>query len=280
MDTKSINEYLEKIIPPTIALLITTLLSVGIGVYLEKFKSRLVFLKYKLFFNALGTTIQNEFWGNIEVLYMGRQTNHLSFVTVEMTNDSNIDLEGVNIDVWVDRDSQFLGHNGFYEELGNSILLEKNYYSYYTQVVQKNQDDMELREVDPEHRTPTQLADEINWILTNKKFHLPIFNRHSSIRINLLTENFKGGPPQVKVSVLHKSVRLITQQDKTEENKRLGVNIITWGLLSFLIGVWIVQRIYSDATIPIIIIAILGVLYLLFGFFIYRLIKFIKYLMA
>jgi len=280
MDPQSINEYLEKLLPPTIALLITALISVVIGIYLEKFKARLVFLKYRLFFNALGTTIQNEFWGNIQVSYMGRQTNHLSFVTVEMSNDSNNDLENVNIDLWVDQDSQFLGHNGFYDEGGNSILLEQKYYAYYTQVLQRNDDDLELRAINPDHITPIQLSNEINWILTNKKFHLPIFNRHTSIRINLLTENFKGKTPQVRVSVLHKSVKLVTQKDKSEEEKRLGINMIIWGLLAFIFGTWIVQRHYSDATIPIIIVGVIGVLYLVFGLLVYRLIKFVKYLLA
>jgi hypothetical protein len=280
MDPQSINEYLEKLLPPTIALLVTAFISVVIGIYLEKFKGRLVFLKYRLFFNALGTTIQNEFWGNIEVRYMGRQTNHLSFVTIEMANDSNIDLENVNIDVWVDQDSQFLGHNGFYDDGGNSILLEQGYYAYYTQVIQRNQEDLELRAVDQEHITPPQLANEINWIMTNKKFHLPIFNRHTSIRINLLTENFRGKTPQLRVSVLHKSVKLVTQKDKAEEDKRLGINMIIWGLLAFILGTWMIQRQYSEATIPIIIVGILGVLYLLFGLLVYRVIKFIKYLLA
>jgi hypothetical protein len=280
MDPQSINEYLEKLIPPTIALIITALISVVIGIYLEKFKARLVLLKYRLFFNALGTTIQNEFWGNIEVLYMGRHTNHLSFITVEMSNDSNRDLENVNIDVWVDQDSQFLGHNGFYDEGGNSILLEQGYYTYFTQVNQRYQEDLKLREADPEHVTPTQLANEINWVLTNKKFHLPIFNRHTSIKINLLTENFKGVTPQLRVSVLHRSVKLVTQKDKAEEDKRLGINMIIWGLLAFIIGTWIVQKQYSGATTPIVIVGILGVLYLFFGLLVYRLIKFIKYLLA
>ncbi|MCE7058145.1 hypothetical protein LZF95_25910 [Algoriphagus sp. AGSA1] len=280
MDPHTINEYLEKMMPPTIALLITALISVIIGLYLEKFRARLVFLKYKLLFNSLGTTIQNEFWGNIEVSYRGRQTNHLSFVTVEMTNDSNVDLENVNIDVWVDADSQMLGHDGYYNESGNIILLEQGYYNYYTQIIQRNQEDMDSRNADPAHVTPLQLTNEINWILTNKKFHLPIFNRHTSIRINLLTENFKGQTPQIKVSVLHKSVKLITQRDKAEEDKRLGINMIVWGLIVFIVASFAIQRFYIDATIPIIIIGIIGVLQLFIGLLIYRLIRFIKQMLS
>ena len=218
IDTQTLNENLEKLIPPTIALLITALLSVFIGIYLEKFKARMVQLKYRLFFNPLGTTIQNEFWGNIEVRYKGRQSSHLSFVTVDMSNDSNIDLENVNVDIWVDQDSKILGHNGFYDESGNSILLEHGYYTYFMQVNQRNEEDLQMAQIDTDHITPNQLTNEINWTHTNKKFHLPIFNRHTSIRLNLLTENFKGKTPQLRVSVLHKSVKLVTEQENESSN--------------------------------------------------------------
>ncbi len=280
MDPQTINEYLEKFIPSTMSLLITALISVIIGLYLEKFKSRLVFLKYRLLFNSLGTTIQNEFWGNIEVHYRGRKTNHLSFVTIELTNDSNVDLENVNIDTWVDTDSQMLGHDGYYDETGNVILLEQGYYNYYTQVIQRNQEDIEYRNANPDHITPLQLTNEIKWILSNKKFNLPIFNRHTSIRINLLIENFKGEVPDVKVSVLHKSVKLITQRDKAEEEKRLGINMIIWGLIVFIASCIIVQRFYLNSTAPIIIVGIIGSIQLLIGLIIYRLIQLIKQIVS
>lgn len=233
-----------------------------------------------MLFNSLGTTIKNEFWGNIEVRYMGRETKHLSFVTIEMSNDSNVDLENVNIDIWVDQESQLLGHEGFYNESGNSILLEGNYYEFYTQVLQRNQQDTESREKNSSHITPSQLSNDINWITTNKKFHLPIFNRHTSIKLNLLTENFKGETPKVNVSVLHRSVKLVTQRDKAEEEKRLGINMIVWGLVAFIFGAFIVQRQYPNSTIPIVIVGIAGILYLFFGLLIYRLIQLVRNLLT
>ena len=280
MNPQTLNDYFDKLLPPTIALLVTAFISVVIGIYLEKFKVRLVQLKYRLFFNALGTTIQNEFWGNIEVRYMGRQTNHLSFITIDLTNDSNVDLENVNVDIWVDQESQILGHNGFYSESGNMILLEQEYYNQLQQVIQRNKDDSEQAAIDPNHVKPNQLTNETSWILSNKKFRLPIFNRHTSIQLNLLTENFKGKVPQVRVSVLHKSVKLVTQDDKSAEEKKLGINMIIWGLVFFVAGSWFVHNSYPQSTAPIIILVILGVLYLVFGLLIYRLIKFIKYLLA
>lgn len=280
MEPQTLNEYFEVFFPPTVALLITAFISVFIGLYLEKFKTRLVFLKYKLYFNALGTTIQNEFWGNIEVLYKGRQTNHLNFVTIEISNESNVDLENVNIDVWVDQESQILGHDANYIENGNIILLENNYYALYSDVLRKNQQDIEEKEKNKNHITPTQLINEVNWILTNKKFHLPILNRRNSIRINLLIENFKGEIPNVKVSVLHKSVKLVTQRDKAEEEKRLGINMIVWGLLIFWISAWFIHQNQLGSTASIILTVIIGSIQLLIGLVIYRVINLIRNILS
>ncbi len=204
----------------------------------------------------------------------------MSFVTVDTVNDSNTDLQDVNIDFWVDPNSQILGQSGYFEQSGNAILLEQQHYAYFQQVVQRYEQNEQQKQANPNHVTPTQLQNEINWILTNKKFHLPIFNRHTSIRLNILTENFQGQKPEVRVSILHKSVKLIEQEEKAQENKKLRIGMILWGLLAFIIGIVLVQRNYKDATTPLIITGILGVLYLLIGYLIYKIIRIIKHLLA
>lgn len=271
---------MEKLLPPTIALLITGIISLIIGIYLEKFKSRLTLLKYKLFFHPLATATQHSYWGNIAVYYNNRQTNHLSFVTVDISNDSNTDLENVNIDIWVDPNSQILGQSGFYEQTGNAILLEQQHFNYFQQVIQRYEHDEQLKQNNPDHVRPNQLQNEINWILTNKRFHLPTFNRHTSVRLNILTENFQGQQPETRVSVLHKSVKLLEKEEKEQEDKKRGIGMIIWGLLAFIFGFFLIQRNYKDATTPLIMVGILAVLYLFIGLIIYKSIRFIKYLLA
>ncbi len=181
---------MEKFLPPTLALIVTGLISVAIGIYLEKFKTRLTLLKYRVFFHPLATATKHSYWGNISVTYNDRETNHLSFVTIDIVNDSNTDLQDVNIDIWVDPDSQILGQSGNYVETGNAILLEQKHYNHFQQVFRRYEEDEQLKQADPNHVRPTQLQNEIDWILTNKKFNLPIFNRNTSVRLNILTENF------------------------------------------------------------------------------------------
>src|SRR6185312_8293242 len=182
----------DKFIPATISLIVTSLASVIIGIYFEKFRKKLTFLKYKMFFQPLATTSQNSYWGDIEVFHNKRIVNHLSFVTVEIQNDSNQDFENLNVDIWVDNESQFLAVRGFYNESKNAILLEQVYFNFYTDVLQKNAADLDAAKADSNHVTPPQFVNELRVVMTNKKFNLPVFNRHTSITLHLLIENFKG----------------------------------------------------------------------------------------
>ena len=267
--------YFDKFIPATISLIVTGLASVIIGIYFEKFRNKLTFLKYKIFFQPLATTSQNDYWGDIAVYHNDRIVKHLSFVTVEINNDSNHDMENLNVDTWVDNQSQFLGVSGFYNQSKNAILLEQEYFNYYTDVLQRNMD-MDAAKADPKHLTSPQLTNEIQYVLSNKKFHLPVFNRHSSITIHLLIENFKGLKPLVTVSVLHKSTKLILEVDSETERKKTLAWMLSLGLIIFTIGFTSLLKYYTASTIPLVLCGTLGLTYSLIGLGIYQLGRFIK----
>ncbi len=246
------------------------------GIYLEKFKERLTYLKYRIFFNAIGTTSQHNYWGNIEVRHNGRVTNHLSFVTIEIQNDSNKDLQNVSVDIWADKRSQILGHSGNYNETGNVVGLESSYYSYFNDVLKRSEEDEELKQSNPQHQTPVQLLSEREWVQCNKKFILPVFNRHTGVKLNLLIENFEGKKPILTVSILHKSIKLIRQEDQETENKKLGLNVIIWGIVIYFFVTVMIIFYFPESKLPIKILGVTGVLYLAFGFFAYRIFLFVK----
>ncbi len=204
----------------------------------------------------------------------------MSFVTVEIRNDSNRDMENLNVDMWVDNQSQFLGVSGFYNESKNAILLEQGYFNYYTNVLQRNLADMEAAKTNPNHETSPQLTNEIQFVQSNKKFHLPVFNRHSSITIHLLIENFEGLKPPVTISVLHKSTKLILEADKESEKKQTTIWMLSIGLFIFTIGFILLLKYYSGATTPLILCAILGLTYSLVGLGLYQLGLYIKRLLS
>lgn len=220
--------------PPWLITIIAAALAFLTGLLLERFKNRIVRLKFKKNVFQLATAIQNNFWGNIEVLYNNRKTNHLSLITVEVRNDSNTDLEEVKIDFWVDNTSQMLAHQANYVESGNSILLEDNYLQEFTNVLQLNTEDLILKKANPDHKT-TGLTQRLNWVLANKSFNLPVFNRDTSVKFQILVENFQAQIPNLTVSVLHKSCKLVEEENEIEltktKNKYIG---IIWILLAFV----------------------------------------------
>ncbi|MDV2444474.1 hypothetical protein CMV00_11830 [Elizabethkingia anophelis] len=276
MDNNDIFAYLKIFFSSTGALICTAVLSVIIGIYLEKFKSKLIYIKYRIFYSSIGTTIQNKYWGNIEVLYEGRPINHINLVTIELVNDSNVDIENINIDINVDQDSRILGNNGYYEKEGISVLLESGYIAYYNDVFIRSEEDRKEKVNNPNYTTPEYFINELNWISKNRKFNLPVMNRNTSVILNVLTENINGNPPVVRVSTLQKSVKLMALIDKNEQDKIQGTYTIIWGIIFFIISTVLIQFYFPESTKPIIVLGICGLLYLIVGFFIFKIIRYLK----
>lgn len=273
---ENVLEFLKDIAPTTISLIFTGLVSLLIGIYLEKFKNRLTFIKYNFLFQPLATSNQNEYWGNIEVYYNGLKTNHLNFITAILNNDSNTDFQDIFLDIWVDEDSFIKGQNGYYVDSGKTIPLEQSHYDKLVEVVNLNREDNERRNQDPNYTTPIQLQKEIDYFQTNSKFYLPVFNRGSEIRFNILAENNNGKQPIIGIDIKHKGLKLIKENDKYDEDKKLGIGMIVYGTIIFLMTTLLLLINFSDALKPLLILGIVGVFNLAFGLFVYRLIQFIK----
>ncbi|WP_192349737.1 hypothetical protein [Algoriphagus sp. Y33] len=273
---ENITLFLKDIAPTTISLIFTGLVSLALGIYFEKFKNRLTFIKYNFLFQPLATSNQNEYWGNIEVYYNGLKTNHLNFITAILNNDSNIDFQDIFVDIWVDKDSFIKGQNGYYVDSGKRIFLDANHYDRLVEVVERNKIDMEQRNQDPNYTTPLQLQNDINYFQTNSKFYLPVFNRNSEIRFNILAENNNGKQPIIGIDIKHKGLKLIIENDKYDEEKKLGIGMIAYGAIFFIMTAILLSINFPYALKPLIILGIVGIFNLVLGLFIYRLIQFIK----
>lgn len=267
-------EQPQTIFTPWVITLIAALLGFLTAVLMERFKNRIILLKYRKNTFQLATAIQNNFWGNIEVLYNNRKTNHLSLLTVEIKNDSNIDLENVNVDFWVDYDSQILTHQANYVESGNLISLEKDYLIEFNKVVEMNDEDQKLKLVNPNHQT-SGLAQRIDWILKNKKLNLPVFNRNTSVKFQILVENFQGKVPLLSLSILHKACKLIPELEEIEITKTRNKYVAwMWLLLSFLTTALIYLK-FKNYPYAIVWAGILNILTLYIAFGFYQLLKLI-----
>jgi len=271
------TQFLVKLLPPAITLLVTTGFSVVVGVYLEKFKNKQIFLKYNISFSPLATSIQDNQWGNIEVKHNGRNTKHLNLITINIINDTSNDVpKEIFLDVWVDSRSQILAVNGNYNEIGNSILLESNYFTRYTLAGQLLTEENKKIANDSNYLINNELEREVQYVQENKKFHLPIFNRNSSAKINLLVESFDGKVPQVSVSILQTSVKLIKQEDSAIEKKKRDLQISIYVAILNLLGLYFLFICYPESKVVIIYTLIIGAIAYIFGRVIYLLVKFVK----
>ncbi|MBY0435207.1 MAG: hypothetical protein K2U26_13950 [Cyclobacteriaceae bacterium] len=273
-------DFVDKILPSTISLVVTGVFAVIIGVYLEKFKSRVTTISYEIIFNPLATSSHTDYWGEIEVHHNKRLINHLNFITVKLKNDSNNDLQNLNIDFNVDQNSQILGQSGQYDNTKSGILIEQQHYSYFVEVSNRNQVDFQQKLTNPNHQTPAQLTTELQYIMTNKKFNLPVFNRHTSVTINMLVENFSGVQPEVNVGVIHKGVKLEQKEDETTELGKTVIYSSAIGVVIFGLFVYAIARTYPTATKPLIITAILGITASLLGLGVLKVFRFLKKILS
>jgi hypothetical protein len=277
IDQNATQSLLVKVLPPTITLIFTAGFSVIVGVYLEKFKNKLILLKYTVSFSTLGTSIQDNYWGNIQVTHNGRATNYLSFVTINIINDSNNDIpKDIYLDVWVNPTSQILGVTGHYDEIGNAIFLESNYNERYNKALQILLEEKNKNIDTPNFVISSELQQEIEWVQKNKKFHLPIFNRNSSAKINLLVESSDGKTPYVSVSILQTSVKLIKKEDSEVEAKKRNIQINIYQVILNLIGLTLIFIKFPEGETAIIWTIIIGLGAYLLARLIYYSIKFIK----
>lgn len=92
MEPKIDPEFLQHLIPSTVSLIVTGVATLLIGIYFEKFRNRLVFVKYEVQYQPLATSSETEYWGRIDVYHNGTLKQHLNFITIKIENDSNRDL--------------------------------------------------------------------------------------------------------------------------------------------------------------------------------------------
>jgi hypothetical protein len=261
-------DFFKDIAPPTISLIVTSIISLSIGVYLEKFKNRLTFIKYKISYESIATANYNDYWGKIEVFYNDRKTNHLNFITIYLTNDSNRDFKDLYVDLRVDNSSSIKGSHAYYIDSEKLVLLEQTYYDGLINVIEKEKIDSQKKEENPEYQTPLSLQDEINYYQRNQKYYLPVFNRDSEIRLNILVENFEAKIPKVNIDIKHIGLKLIEEEDKYVMERKSGITAIIYGLSIFIIIAIGLGFIYPGSLTPIIILGIVGALYIIIGAFI------------
>lgn len=148
--------------------------------------------------------------------------------------------------------------------------------NYFNDVLQRHQLDLEEQHINSQHITPPQLSTEFDWIMKNKKFHLPVFNRKNEATFNLLVENFYGQVPTGFINIFHKSLRLEEKENSETEIGKTIIYMLIFGLFIYAISYFFLFKEYSDFKIPLVLTLILGLAYSALGLGVYRFLQFIR----
>ena len=198
---------------------------------LEKFKNRLSSFVYSIEYSSVGTTLNDNVFGEIVVTHEGREIKHLNFVTLRIENDSNTDFENVKLTCWVDPKSQFLGWSGNYDDTRIHIKHHEDFIKKTEMFFEK------YDKLSEEQKDAGEMDEGLKDFFKNKEFLLPVFNRGSSITMQFLVENFDGKRPVLQCPISHKSVKMIEAEDQDVIEKRLGKNMFIYGYIILAIAI-------------------------------------------
>ena len=244
-------------------------------IILEKFKSRRSLFSFTKTFNPIGTSINDNFFGNIKILYNDdRIVQHLNFVSLKIKNSSNSDFEDIVLKCWVDTNSNIFSANAFHDQYLTFIELEKNYETNRKQRMAEIDAYNLTRE--PDQPEPRQITENYNYILKNISWNIPVWNRGDSVTFNFLIENTLGEAPLLMHPIEKKSVKLIEGKSAEELNTEKGKGALLYGYLIYIVSVTIILSQSAIGKSDVIVFGIIGGLYLWIGLFIYQIVGYVK----
>ncbi|GGG94143.1 hypothetical protein GCM10007415_31510 [Parapedobacter pyrenivorans] len=244
-------------------------------IILEKFKSKQSLFSFTKTYNPIGTSINDNFFGNIKIIYNDeRPVQHLNFVNLKIQNKSNRDFEDVILKCWVDSASNILSANAFHNQYLTTIGLEENHEETRRQKIAQI-DNYNLT-MDPNLPQPLVISENYKYVLKNFVWRIPAWNRNDSVVFNFLIENTQGNIPLLMHPIEKKSVKLIESKTAEEINLQRGKGALLYGYLIYIFSISIILSQSSIGKSDVIIFGIIGGLYLWIGLFLYQIVGYVK----
>jgi len=195
-----------------------------------KWLNKEVVLTKRFFVQRTAAASNSNYWGKIDVLYNGSPCNNLHFITVEIRNESNKNIEDVEVRFTVLENNSIYANSGRYkqDEVFTQLKLGHEYFAYFMDVIERNKSRDTLDESARE-----RLQAEIDVVVREKTYHLPVLNKRGMGIFSFLIDNSTAVEPVLNVSIVKKDVRLALYQEEEErkEAQTKWVSIITLFLL-------------------------------------------------
>jgi hypothetical protein len=208
-----------------------------------KFKNRTMLLKYSVWHNPLGSSVDDSRFGSVKVLYNDKHVKTLYMSTILLCNESCRDLSNIEVNIACDPDSAILISTG----KNRSSINELSFTDHYNWLLTENK------------------PESMQYIFHRRDYKLPVINRNDKIDFALLTTNFKGQRPYVTVSCDHSGVKMQFVQgvpqlfgEPQQASALLGV------MITFLLCIPIVYLI-NNKCVAVILAALIGLFATLLG---------------
>jgi hypothetical protein len=152
-----------------------------------------------------------------------QRTQHF-ISTVEVENDSNSDLVNVDLNLTVVAGSQIYIARGGIEGSANRLPFAEPYASEFHRLIAS------LPTAEEEPQIPALLFER-------RDFRVPVFNRRSKVKIELLSQANAGQRPTLHLSCDHPGVRVVFSRPRA---MLLGVPVGQAALIGVIFGVFTV----------------------------------------
>ncbi len=263
------SDIINKLIPPTISLIVTSLFGLLVGIFVEKFKNRLRIITYDIYTRNLKPNLSKNLSGNLKITLNERVIDSLRTAYVEFENKNNIDLENVVIKFNINQGAVFQGSEGYLGESLSWLNWTDNHNNYFQKVL-NDYNSLPIGE-NGMRKIPDDLQNQINYVNQNQEYIIPVFNRKEKAHFNFVFEDpFDGTSANLFTTIVHKSVKLERKMDDEKAEKRNLWSAIAIGTTLVAIVLGFMSYSYPNEKTLIIISGIIGFSYSIVGVLILR----------
>jgi hypothetical protein len=160
----------------------------------SKYRGRVIPIRFERHVQSLAISGNDSFYGNVEVMYNGRQASNLYMASVEISNESHKDLVDVEVQIGFRDGTTFLSGGGLIAGSLSNLSFTPTFQSQLQEYLELPEDD----------RTPEMVEP----LIKNRFFNIPVLNRGSAASFAFLVEEVEGVIPQPVVSIQHEGVKL------------------------------------------------------------------------
>lgn len=152
----------------------------------DKIVNKVARLHFQILHSYVGSSIEDAKFGSVKLLYNENSVKNLYSSSVIVSNNSNRDIDDLELNISCDKDSLILVSHGQNTSSLNELEFAEKYLT-------------ELQNVTPENQ---------QYVYTRRDYIVPVLNRGDKLTITLLTTNFESRQPVLFVGTDHKGVRL------------------------------------------------------------------------